>query len=138
VQPRGTRSNGASRNSQRSNAGCERFVDAIADGAPVTLEARQEELRAFLARPEPDRTLVHPGLAEIYRRKVAALHEALQDEATRDEAMGLIRSLVEAIVLVPEQGSLKVEVRGELAAILAYGENRKKPGRADRGSSRAN
>jgi hypothetical protein len=117
-----------------------KIVDAIADGAPArtlkdelsTLEARQDELRAFLARPEPDRTLVHPGLAEIYRRKVAALHEALQDEATRDGAMELIRSLIEAIVLIPEQGSLKVEVRGELAAILAYGEDRKKPGRTDR------
>jgi site-specific DNA recombinase len=98
----------------------------------LTLEARQDELRALLARPEPDRTLVHPGLAEIYRRKIAALHEALEDEATRDEAMELIRSLIEAIVLVPDQGSLKVEVRGELAAILAYGEGRKKPGRADR------
>jgi hypothetical protein len=72
-----------------------KIVDAIADGAPArtlkdelfTLVARQDELRAFLARPEPDRTLVHPGLAEIYRRKVAALHEALEDEATRDEAM---------------------------------------------------
>jgi site-specific DNA recombinase len=117
-----------------------KIVDAIADGVPartlkeelLTLEARQDELRAFLARPEPDRTLVHPGLAEIYRRKIAALHEALEDEATRDEAMELIRSLIEAIVLVPDQGSLKVEVRGELAAILAYGEGRKKPGRMDR------
>ena len=117
-----------------------KIVDAIADGAPArtlkdelfTLEARQDELRAFLARPEPDRTLVHPGLAEIYRRKVAALHEALEDETARDEAMELIRSLIEAIVLIPEQGSLKVEVRGELAAILAYGEDRKKPGRTDR------
>ena len=117
-----------------------KIVDAIADGVPartlkdelLTLEARQDELRALLARPEPNRTLVHPGLAEIYRRKIAALHAALEDEATRDEAMELIRSLIEAIVLVPDQGSLKVEVRGELAAILAYGEGRKKPGRMDR------
>ena len=117
-----------------------KIVDAIADGAPartlkdelLTLEARQDELRALLARPEPDRTLVHPGLAEIYRRKVAALHEALEDEATRDEAMEPIRSLIEAIVLVPDQDSLKIEIRGDLAAILAYGEGRKKPGRTDR------
>jgi site-specific DNA recombinase len=60
------------------------------------------------------------------------LHEALEDEATRDEAMELIRSLIEAIVLIPEQGSLKVEVRGKLAAILAYGEGRERPGRTDR------
>jgi site-specific DNA recombinase len=117
-----------------------KIVNAIADGVPartlkeelLTLEARQDQLRALLARPEPDRTLVHPGLADIYRRKVATLHEALADEATHDEAMELIRSLIEAVVLVPAEGSLKVEVRGELAAILAFGEGKKKPGRMDR------
>ena len=46
--------------------------------------------------------------------------------------MELIRSLIEAVVLVPDQGGLKVEVRGELAAILAYGEGRQKPVRMDR------
>ena len=56
----------------------------------------------------------------------------MEGEATRDEAMELIRSLIEAIVLVPDQGSLEIEFRGELAAILAYGEDRYKPGRTDR------
>jgi hypothetical protein len=34
--------------------------------------------------------------------------------------------------LFPDRGGLKLEVRGELAAILAYGEGRKKPGRSER------
>jgi hypothetical protein len=51
---------------------------------------------------------------------------------THDEAMELIRSLIEVIVLVPDHGSLRIEVRGELAAILAFGEGREKPGRMDR------
>ena len=34
-----------------------------------------------------------------------------------------IRALVEAIVLVPEDGKLAIEVRGDLAAILALGQN---------------
>jgi plasmid stabilization system protein ParE len=80
----------------------------------------------------PIRLLVHPGLAEIYRRKIAALHEALEDEATRDEAIELIRSLIEAVVLVPDKGSLRTEVRGELAAILAFGDGREKAARIDR------
>ena len=46
--------------------------------------------------------------------------------------MELIRSLIEAVVLVPAEGNVKIEVRGELAAILALGEGRKKPGRMDR------
>jgi hypothetical protein len=93
----------------------------------LRLETRQDELRELLARPEPGRTLIHPALAEIYRCKVAALHEALEDEATREEAMELIRSLIETIVLVPDDGSLRIEVRGELATILAIGEGRKNP-----------
>jgi hypothetical protein len=85
-------------------------------------------LRDLLARPEPDRTLLHPGLAEVYRRKVAALHEALVDEENREEAMELIRGLIKAVVLTPIDNHLRVEVRGKLAAILALGEGRKNPG----------
>ncbi len=70
--------------------------------------------------PEPDRTLIHPGLAELYRRKVAALHEALEEDAIKDEAIELIRSLIEAVMLTPRHNQLQVEVRGELAAILAW------------------
>ncbi len=117
-----------------------KIVDAIAEGVPartlkeelLALEARQDELRGLLAAPEPDKPLLHPNLAEAYRRKVAALHEALEDEASRTEAMELIRSLIEAIVLVPQDGNLRVEVRGELAAILALVAGSKKPGLADR------
>jgi hypothetical protein len=138
--PRGTRTEQAKSELASIERRLRKIIDAIADGVPartlknelLALEARQDELRARLTRPEPERTLVHPGLAEIYRRKVAALHEALVDDTTHDEAMELIRSLIEAVVLVPDQGSLKVEVRGELAAILAFGEDREKTGRVDR------
>jgi hypothetical protein len=46
--------------------------------------------------------------------------------------MELIRSLIEAIILVPENGKLHIEVRGELGAILALAVDGKKPGRGDR------
>ena len=75
------------------------------------------------------------SLAELYRRKVAALHQALEDDPTREEAMELIRSLIDAIVLVPYDGRLRIEVRGDLAAILAFGEGRKNPGQVDRDSA---
>jgi site-specific DNA recombinase len=50
--------------------------------------------------------------------------------------MELIRSLVDAITLMPENGNLRVEVRGELAAILALAAGRKQPGRDDRVSAK--
>ena len=42
----------------------------------------------------------------------------------------MVRSLVEAIVLIPEDGRLRVEVRDQLASILAIGKARhsKRPG----------
>ena len=49
--------------------------------------------------------------------------------------MELIRSLIDAIVLVPYDGRLRIEVRGDLAAILAFGEGRKNPGHVDRDSA---
>ena len=40
-------------------------------------------------------------MAVVYRRKVADLHEALQREDTRAQAMELIRELVDEITLLP-------------------------------------
>ncbi len=113
-----------------------KLVDAIVDGVPVRtlkdelirLERRQDELNALLVEAEPRRTpLVHPNLAEVYRKKVAVLHEALQDEDTMAEATELIRSLVDEIVLTPENGELRIDLKGELASILTLSTGSKKP-----------
>jgi site-specific DNA recombinase len=118
--------------------GLRRMVEAIADSVPaltlkeelLALEARQEQLEAEIAAaPEAQQPLLHPNLAEIYRQKVAALAEALADEAMRDEAFELIRSLLDRIVLVPEGEELRIEIHGELAGILDLCQQRKTPGR---------
>jgi DNA invertase Pin-like site-specific DNA recombinase len=108
------------------------------DDAPVraikdelrTLEARQGKLERLLsstaAEPQP---YLHPNLAEVYRQKVAALHVALEEPSTKDEAFTLIRSLIEAIVLVPEGAVLRIELKGELAGILRLAADSKKPSR---------
>jgi site-specific DNA recombinase len=121
-------------------AGLERrlknIVEAIADGAPArtlkeqlaALEARQDELRGLLAKPGSDLPFIHPSLAEVYRRKVAALQEALAQEPSHAETVEIVRSLIDSIVLMPDEGGLLVEVRGELAAILSFAMGGKKPG----------
>ena len=86
------------------------------------LERRREALEAELATATEPKPRLHPGLAEIYRQKVAALHDALAEEGGL-EVQEAIRSLVEAIVLVPDGAGLAIEVRGDLAAILALGQN---------------
>ena len=73
---------------------------------------------------------LHPNLGDVYRRKVAGLAEALASEDGA-EARELVRGLVDAIVLVPEEGRLRIEVRGELGAILRLAEGTghgKRPG----------
>jgi site-specific DNA recombinase len=103
----------------------DRLVDAIADGNPAArlteklkeLERRRLELEQELETTAAPAPRLHPSIAEAYRRKVEELHAAL---GTDDAApvRELIRGLIDAIVLVPEDGRLRVEVRGELAAIL--------------------
>jgi hypothetical protein len=82
------------------------------------LEARRVELLARLEAAPPSMPRLHPNLAELYRQKVADLAESLNDEHTRLEAAACIRELIEEIRLVPENGKLRLELYGELAALL--------------------
>jgi hypothetical protein len=52
----------------------------------------------------------------------------LKDPMTRDESFELIRSLIDEVRLVPEDGRLRVELRGEFAGIFALVASAKKPG----------
>jgi hypothetical protein len=66
----------------------------------ATLEARQAKLQTRLAdAPDEAPMALHPGLAEISRRKVADLSAALNVPAQRQEAAEALRGLVEAITL---------------------------------------
>jgi site-specific DNA recombinase len=82
------------------------------------LEARKEELQEFLANVDEPPPVLHPTVATVYRTRVAALYDALQQEASRDEAADIIRTLVNEITLTPEDGVLQVELLGDLAGIL--------------------
>ena len=104
----------------------ERLIDAIADGTPpaavngrlAALEERRVALEAEASNAIAPAPRLHPNLAEVYRRKVATLVESLaRDDAA--EARELVRSLVERITLRPDGDGQRVEIRGELAAILA-------------------
>ncbi len=69
------------------------------------LEAEKASLVARQARSEVVPNIaVHPNLAAVYRRKVEDLESLLEDTEHRDEAMELIRSLIDKIELTPKEG----------------------------------
>jgi hypothetical protein len=101
-----------------------RLVDAITEGTPAavrerlaTLEQRRLVLEMEAATAVAPAPRLHPNLAEVYRRKMAELTEALRQEDS-GEARELVRSLVDYITLIPDWDRQRIEVRGELAAIL--------------------
>jgi site-specific DNA recombinase len=95
----------------------------------VQLESRKVELEQALVDAEEPPPLLHPEMATFYREQVTALHEALKadTEATRLKAGEVLRSLVKEIVLTPGGGELKIDVRGDLAGILAVALKTKTP-----------
>ena len=95
----------------------------------MCLEAQQLALQQELAARDAPAPLIHPNLAEVYRQQVERLHEALQEPATHDEAFELIRSLIDEIQLIPEDGELRVELHGALAGILALSASKTPGGR---------
>ena len=95
----------------------------------VVLERRQKELKAFLEDAEEPPPLLHPNMAHHYHVQVDELYAALQEdsEEKRMVASDVIRSLVREITLTPEDNELKIDVRGDLAGILAISLKSKRP-----------
>jgi site-specific DNA recombinase len=117
------------------------LLDLIKDGhgSPTMvaelreIERRREALSAEIsaaATPEPVPEF-HASLPELYRQRVEALEEALADPATVGPATEALRSLIDAIVVVPgdRRGEISLTLRGDLAAFLRAGEgDRGEPG----------
>ena len=113
----------------------DKLVMAIADGADALplnakikeLEARQSQLQDRLDRATDPEPLIHPNLAEMYRAKVADLSSLLVDPQHKAEAFDIIRGLIDEVRLVPDDGELRIDLRGELAGILSLCDSTKKP-----------
>ena len=111
-------------------------IEAIKDGlrTPATkdellaLEVRKETLMTEIGHARPAAPRLHPKLADLYRERVERLHEELNRPELRAEAAGALRALIDQVRLIPEDGRLRIELRGELAGILALSAAGKKPG----------
>ena len=114
----------------RVEAEIKKLIQSIKDGVPggvvrdeaIRLEALQNELRSRLERAAEPPPLLHPNMADLYHQKVTQLAQGLQHEESRTQAAEALRGLVDAIVLTPEAETLRIELQGNLAAMLKAAE----------------
>ncbi|WP_454887387.1 recombinase family protein [Sphingomonas oryzagri] len=94
----------------------------------LDLEAREDAIRARMEATPADTPDIHPNIAEVYRRKVERLAEALNHPAERDEAADAIRGLIERVTLTPgpKRGQVDATLHGEFGAILEWVERRER------------
>ncbi|HUW73584.1 MAG TPA: recombinase family protein [Methyloceanibacter sp.] len=105
------------------------LIDAIADGLRTpgllarleALEEQKTKLEKQLSEAPAPAPRLHPNLAELYRRKVEDLHGALADPRTHDEALDILRSLIEQVVVRPHKEGFRIELVGEIAQMVAFG-----------------
>jgi DNA invertase Pin-like site-specific DNA recombinase len=111
----------------------DKLLDAVASGALrgpsvqtklKALEERRSHVAKELAGILDEPVRLHPNLAAAYRRKVASLQNLLQDDATRTEAVEIIRSLVDQVIFRPTaKGRLEVDFVGNIARMVYLAQN---------------
>lgn len=115
----------------------EQIIEAIKAGVPggevadamKKIARRRGELEKILEKSDEVPVVIHPNMASHYRREVESLTASLKDENCRVEAAALLRSLVDKIVLTPNDtnSALCIDLHGDLAGILSIAMDRQKP-----------
>jgi len=82
-------------------------------------EARRLELERELEGLNDEPVRLHPHLADLYRRNIATVHDLLGSEATRTEAVELIRSVVDQVTFRPTASDgLEIALIGDLVRMI--------------------
>ena len=110
-------------------------TDTICDGVPavrlkdrmIALEDRQRELEDKLATTTEDQVLIYPNMVKVYRAQVEHLATALNEERARSEAVGILRSLIDRVVVTPDLATDApcISLEGNLAGILSLAQTAK-------------
>ena len=68
----------------------------------------------------PTKVEPHPNIGQLYQRRVEQLSHLLNDDNSQQEAVAIIRSLIDRIEIIPgeRRGDPQVQLVGGLAAIL--------------------
>jgi hypothetical protein len=102
------------------------LIEAISEGFRsdglqaklAALDSRKKDLECKLTEAPSPAPQLHPNLAALYRRKIERLHDALADPAVRDEALAILRSLIESVVMHPREDGFTIELVGEIANMV--------------------
>ena len=95
-------------------------MDAVRDKLVELENSKEKVLQSIQQEPTLLKVEPHPNIGQLYRRRVEHLTKLMSDANTQHEAIDIIRSLIERIVITPGQkrGHPSVELVGGLAAIL--------------------
>jgi chorismate mutase len=110
-----------------------KIVQSIMEGVPgrevkdelIAIGARRDELARQLEAAGQAPPLLHPSMADLYRQKVTSLATSLEHPDSRPEATETLRGLIDVIVLTPVDGALRIELKGNLAAMLGAAQSLK-------------
>ena len=112
----------------------DRYMQAIANGVPaeevrepiIAARDRRIELEKQLTMTEEVHVLLHPRMADHYKRQIDRLIVAMKDDAYKHEAKDILRSMIDKIVLTPNESrdGLVIDLHGDLAGILAIAETK--------------
>ena len=117
----------AEREIARIEARRKKLIDMVMDGiAPSEVKdemnanaARREELKLMLELADDPPPLLHPNMADLWRTEVTELRNALAEDRCDAVAREAVRQMVLEIRLTPRDGLLAIDVKGNLAAMLA-------------------
>ena len=94
------------------------------------LEAERAEIESRLAStPKEEKPLLHPSMGARYRKAVSELGEALLEQNAAAEAVEILRSLIDRIVVHPDIGKesgFLLDIEGDSAGILSLCQTSKK------------
>ena len=115
----------------------EEICDSICNGVPtefikeraIRIQNRREELQKILETMQEAPILFHPNMASRYQKEIRNLLASLGDKIARAEASRILRSLIDQIVLTPQEGGkqLSVDLIGDLAGILSIATKQGRP-----------
>ena len=91
------------------------------------LETRQKELTEIITKADHPIPLVHLRMADLYHERLDTIYNSLRDPETNQQAMEIVRSLIDHIDLVPTKGALKACIHGDIAGLFAFMNQQKSP-----------